>query len=111
MIPLRQEPDGALRVGKSRVLLELVVAAFDEGATPEEICQRYDTLQLGDVYAVIGYYLGHRQEIDTYLRSRAQAAHRVRQEIEAAQPPRPGLRAQLLARQAARENNGASPGV
>ena len=32
--PLRQEENGAIRVGKSRVLLELVIQAFQDGATP-----------------------------------------------------------------------------
>jgi hypothetical protein len=48
-IPLREEPPGVLRVGKSRVLLELVIHAFKAGATPEAIVQSYDTLNLADV--------------------------------------------------------------
>lgn len=51
--PLREDASGALRVGDSRVLLELVVRAFQDGATPEAIVQRYATLALSDVYAVI----------------------------------------------------------
>jgi hypothetical protein len=39
--PLREDATGALRVGNSRVLLELVVRAFQDGATPETIVQRY----------------------------------------------------------------------
>ena len=44
MIP----PPGVFRVGKSRVLLELVLRAFKAGATPEAIVQSYDTLNLTD---------------------------------------------------------------
>lgn len=33
--PLRREASGAIRVGASRVLLELVIRAFQDGATPE----------------------------------------------------------------------------
>jgi uncharacterized protein (DUF433 family) len=47
--PIRQEPPGVLRVGKSRVLLELVFRAFQARATPESIVQSYDTLNLADV--------------------------------------------------------------
>lgn len=43
-IPLYEHPPGVLRVGKSRVLLELVIRAFQRGATPEGIVQSYDTL-------------------------------------------------------------------
>jgi len=53
--PIREDADGALRVGNSRVLLELVIRAFQDGATPETIVQRYSTLARADVYAVITY--------------------------------------------------------
>ena len=43
--PLQQDSTGALRVGTSRVLLELIIRAFQDGATPEAIVQRYPTLQ------------------------------------------------------------------
>ena len=45
-VPLREEPPGIFRVGKSLVLLELVIHAFKAGATPEAIVQSYDTLSL-----------------------------------------------------------------
>jgi uncharacterized protein (DUF433 family) len=66
-VPLRKEPDGTWRVGNTRVLLDLVVHAFNAGRTPEEIFQSYDPLQLEDVYAVLAYYLAHRVEVDAYL--------------------------------------------
>ena len=66
-IPLREEPPGVLRVGKSRVLLELVIGAHQRGANPQDIVEMYDALNLGDVFAVIAYYLAHPAEIDEYL--------------------------------------------
>jgi len=33
-VPLREDPPGVLRVGKSRVLLELVIRAYQRGASP-----------------------------------------------------------------------------
>src|SRR5262249_4574043 len=83
--PIREDADGALRVGNSRVLLELVIQAFQDGATPETIVQRYSTLALPDVYAVIAYYLRHRSEIDAYLAERDQKAEKVRRRWEAQQ--------------------------
>ena len=56
-----------LRVGKSRVLLELVIHAFQRGETPEGIVQCYTTLSLPDVYAVVSYYLANPGAIDGYL--------------------------------------------
>ena len=55
--PLSEDATGALRVGNSRVLLEIVVRAFQDRATPETIVQRYSTLALPDVYAVLANYL------------------------------------------------------
>jgi hypothetical protein len=56
-VPLREDPPGVFRVGRSRVLPELVLRAFKAGATPEAIVQSYDTLEVADVYAVVTRYL------------------------------------------------------
>lgn len=95
--PLREDAAGALRVGNSRVLLELVLRAFQDGATPETIVQRYSTLALADVYAVIAYYLRHRTEVEEYLVRREQKAEEVRQRIERQQGDLSEIRARLLA--------------
>ena len=75
--PLNEDATGALRVGNSRVLLEIVVRAFQDGATPETIMQRYSTLALPDVYAVLAYYLRHPNEAERYLARREQKADEV----------------------------------
>ncbi|RJP34379.1 MAG: DUF433 domain-containing protein [Candidatus Omnitrophota bacterium] len=80
--PLRQDESGALRIGDSRVLLELVVRAFVDGATPEAIVQRYPTTSLADIYAVISYYLRHREDIELYLAEREMRADEIRRKIE-----------------------------
>ena len=99
--PLREDAAGALRVGASRVLLELVIRAFQDGATPETIVQRYSTLALPDVYAVIAYYLRHRSEVDGYLARRERKAEEVRQRVEAQQGDLSEIRARLLAKRQA----------
>lgn len=98
--PLREGADGALRVGDSRVLLETVIRAFQDGATPETIVQRYATLALPDVYAVIAYYLRHRSEVEEYLARREQKAEEVRQRIERQQGDLSGFRARLRTQRA-----------
>lgn len=95
--PLREDADGALRVGDSRVLFELVIRAFQDGATPETIVQRYSTLALPDAYAVIAHYLRHRREAEEYLIRREQKAEEVRQRIESQQGDLSEIRARLLA--------------
>jgi uncharacterized protein (DUF433 family) len=96
--PLHQDVSGALRVGSSRVLVELVIRAFQDGATPEAIAQRYPTATLADIYAVIAYYLRHREELEAYLAEREQRAQDVRQRIERHQGDLTDLRRRILIR-------------
>src|SRR5271157_4704389 len=108
-VPLFDDGQGGLRVIGTRVLLERIVHAFEDGATPEGIVQSYDTLQLADVYAVLTWYLRHKAEVADYLRSRADEAEAIRKTIEAKQPDRAELRARLMARQAQKEVGHATP--
>ena len=101
-VPLREDSSGALRVGNSRVLLELVIRAFQDGASCEDIVLRYSTLELPDVYAVIAHYLRNRDEVDEYLRRREQEADEIEKEIEQHQGDLSGIRARLLARRQAK---------
>lgn len=96
-IPLRVDTDGVVRVGNTRVTLDTIVLAFQEGLSAEEIVQQYPTLDLGDVYAVISYYLKRRSEVDSYLAERQSEAEEIRRQNEA----RSGtleIRKRLLAR-------------
>lgn len=96
-IPLEVSTDGVVLVGGTRVTLDTVVAAFQERSTPEEISQQYPTLDLAVVYAVIGYYLRRRPEVDGYLRQRQGRSDSVRHDNESRCDPR-GVRDRLLAR-------------
>lgn len=87
-----------MRVGATRVSLDSVIFAFHDGATPEEIVQQYPTLNLPDVYAVVSYYLQHRDEVEDYLEHRRAQRMEAREEIEARFDAR-GIRERLPARQ------------
>jgi uncharacterized protein (DUF433 family) len=110
VVPLREEPPGVLRVGKSRVLLELVLRAFKAGATPESIVQSYDTLKLADVYAVVSRYLAAPEPFEEYLHQREESAAEMRRQIEEFQGTQGNLRATLLARAKAKEEARAQTG-
>jgi len=69
-VPLRTDEHGATRIGNTRVPLEWVIHAYLAGETPEGIVESYSALTTADVYAVIGYYLLHRAEVDAYVRAR-----------------------------------------
>ena len=96
--PLREDASGAVRVGESRVLLELVIRAFQDGATPEMIVQRYPTLTLSAVYAVIAYHLRHPEESRAYLARRDEQADALRERLSEQQGDLGEIRARLLAR-------------
>ena len=102
-VPLITTPEGAVRVTGTRVPLETVVRAFRQGATPEEIAQDFPTMTLAQVYAVLAYYLGHREAVDAYIAERAAVSDVARTAHEARFDPR-GIRARLLARRAGPES-------
>ena len=100
--PLTNDEDGVVRVRGSRVRLESVLQAFQCGSSPEEIVLKYPVLNLTDVYSVIAYYLWHRDEVNAYLKRRAEHVDSVSQENEV-RFPSSGIRRQLLERRAEQE--------
>ena len=97
IIPLQADSDGVVRVAGTRVTLETVIAAFSEGATAEEIAQQYPSLNLADIYAVIGYYLRHSEEVAAYLQQRKVQADTARKRNDLRYDPH-GVRNRLMSR-------------
>ena len=96
-IPLTTDKQGVMRVGQTRVTLDSVVVAFQEGATAEEIVHQYPTLDLADVYAVISFYLRNRAKVETYLQQRQARAEQIRRQLHE-RHQLSGIRERLLAR-------------
>lgn len=96
-VPLVTLDDGTIRVSGTRVPLDTVVYAFRQGATPEEIAQRYTTVRLDAAYAIIAWVLQNKEAVDAYLDKR-EAEHKAMQEEEERQHPPYGIRERLLAR-------------
>jgi uncharacterized protein (DUF433 family) len=92
-IKLTKTEAGVFRIGNTRVSLDSVLIAFNQGATPEQIVQDYDTLELKEIYSVISYYLENRKELDSYLAERSERREELR-----AQSNQNGIRERLLAR-------------
>jgi len=95
--PVRLDADGVLRVGRSRLTLDLVVRAYTEGASAEEIALRFAPIALADVYDVIAYYLRHRGVLDEYLRESDRLAGALDADCQTASA-RALIRERLLAR-------------
>jgi uncharacterized protein (DUF433 family) len=102
-VPLTITEHGVVRVTGTRVTLDSVIYAFDEGATAEEIALRYPTLRLVDIYAVITYYLNHKIEVQAYLKREEELDDQVQREYEA-RPNLVEIRKRLLARRTVQES-------
>ncbi len=94
---LRRDEGNVWRIGESRVSLDSVVYAFNEGASAEEIVWRFPTLDLAQVYSVISHYLQNQEEIENYLKTRKEQRAELKQEIESRFSPK-DIRQRLLSR-------------
>lgn len=99
-IPLVKDSHGVYRVGGTRVTLDLVVHTFNRGATAEEIVQKFPSLELSDVYQVIGYYLKNRDELRGYFETREREEATLLADHPEWSPS--GLRQRLMARRKSR---------
>jgi uncharacterized protein (DUF433 family) len=95
--PLREDADGVVRIGATRVTLQTVVAAYDQGSTPEEITLRYPVLSLEQVYSTISFFLANEGELRRYVAEEWAAGEEARRESER-QPAVARLRERLRAR-------------
>ena len=101
--PVREDPQGLLRVADSRVTLDALVDLYHQGATADEIALAFESLELHQVYAALGWYLANRPVLDEYLRSQASARESARAEAELRCPPT-ALRSRLANRQRQRSD-------
>jgi uncharacterized protein (DUF433 family) len=65
---LQCDEQSVRRVRRTRVMLDSIVAGFEQGHSPETIQQQYLTLSLEEVYGAITYYLAHTDEVEAYLK-------------------------------------------
>lgn len=104
-LPIRVVERGKVVVGLSRVCFDLVVFAYQNGSTAEDIVRSYDTLSLADVHEAIAYYLRNREAVEAYLERRDREVAELRAQIGAEFPRRLTkeiLQERLLAREKTR---------
>ena len=82
-VPLTLTEDGTIRITGSRVSLESIVWQYEQGGGAEQIHKSFPSLKLADIYAVISYYLNHREQVDEYLLDQEAKAEALRGDIEA----------------------------
>jgi len=82
-LPLYANADGVLLVAGTYVPIDTLVYRFEQGAAPENIVNRFPTLNLVGVLNVIGSSLRHREEIEAYFKEREVIREAVRIEVRA----------------------------
>ena len=83
-VPLATDADGTVRVRGSRLVFDLIVRAYWNGATPEDMARIYETLDPADAYLIVGFYLKNRPMCDEFLRERERSAAGTQAQWEAA---------------------------
>ena len=83
-VPLEMWEDGTIRVGGTRLLIDMIVDYHNRGECPEDIYEAFPSkyYTVADVYAVIAYYLSHQRAIDKHLLDKAKKAEKVWEKIE-----------------------------
>jgi uncharacterized protein (DUF433 family) len=107
-VPLRDDGRGGLRVGQTRVSFDSIWQMYQQGASPAEIVQAFDTLDPADVYAVLAWALRHPEDVTTYFKRRDEEAAEVRHNLEASgltptQAESADLKNQMIARRPERQ--------
>ena len=92
---VREDEQGALRVGALDLSLDSVVIAYQQGYVAETIQQLYPALTLEEIYGAIAFYLANQEEVRQYLERQAQRWDDLRQ--KSAEAPSPVI-ARLRAR-------------
>ena len=89
-----EKRNGGYVIGCSRVSLESIIVPFLEGSSPETLVDEFPTLSLEQVYGAITFYLGHRTEVDAYLKE----TEGLWKEAHKSQPPIPAALRERLER-------------
>jgi uncharacterized protein (DUF433 family) len=78
---------GVMRVGRTRVMLDGIIAAWEQGDSPESIRSQYPALTLEEVYGAVAWCLAHPDEVDAYRKRQQAIWAQARAGAEANLPP------------------------
>ena len=68
---VRNDEHNVLRVAKSGVMLDSLLASFEQGYSAEAIQQQYPALTLEEVYGAIAWALANADEVAQYVARQA----------------------------------------
>lgn len=83
-VPLVRDHAGRLGVPRTRISLDVIVAAFKRGKTPEAVRDAYESVSWADACANLACYLRRCADVEAYFAEqvRADAESQTRNEIE-----------------------------
>jgi len=61
---LQADPDGFLHFANSRIGFQHVIREYNNGESPEVLCDHFPTLPLAVIHRAIAFYLDNRAELD-----------------------------------------------
>jgi uncharacterized protein (DUF433 family) len=76
---VRTNDHGVIRVGGTRVVLDSVIVAWEDGDSPESIRSAFPSLSLEEVYGAITWVLAHRDEVAGYMKRQLKTYETLRQ--------------------------------
>lgn len=65
--PYVEHREYSLYITGTRVNLEVIVAYYEKGETPEQIAVGFPTAPLSHIYGAIAYYLDNKEIVDEYI--------------------------------------------
>lgn len=95
--PLTRWEGGSIRINGTRMRFNVIITAYKQGRSPEQLTHSFPALSLANAYAVVAYYLSHREAVDAWLtKLDAETEEMVRQAEETW--PTDGTRERIKAR-------------
>ena len=84
---VRMDEHGVYRVGKTRVMLDGIVSAFNAGCDAEAIVHRYPALSVDDASGAIAFYQANKGQVEAYLKRQHELWEKLRAEQDAKPAP------------------------
>jgi len=101
-VPIYMNEHGTIRVNGTRIPLQNIIVLFNRNETPEQIHRAFDTVPVVAIYAIIAWYLDHREMVDVYVAEQDTIEEAIWSEHYAQHPEQIGHTERLRNRIAAR---------
>ena len=79
---LDRHAENDVRITGTRVGIEQILWAYNDGMTADELAFQYRTVTLEQVHGILAYYLANKAAVDKYLRTQERESQERRAEWE-----------------------------